>query len=199
MALTSRSSTEKDIARVKSQLKDLDKSRAAFVAATAQHADLLQQLQARQADFDSIRMGEPGIPRYLKAFSNLTPENVYLTRLSTKFLSETDEQKADEAERKEAASMLSMESIMSSFTKSFGDPLGAINQEEVKIPPVKRPIYGRVIEAEGVVYPQGLLTDVELVDYVFNLENSGHFRDVAVDSMSTTEDGRVKFRILCGL
>jgi hypothetical protein len=199
-ALGARSRVESELAKIEGRLKDLDKSRASFVVATQQHAELEEQLKSRQVDYDSIRMGEPEIPRYLKAFSNLTPENVYLNKVATKFLNETDEEKAQaEDAAKEGEAGLNVESIMASFTKSFGDPLSAANQQKTQAPPVKRPVYGRVIEIEGLIYPQGTLTDVQLVDYVFNLENSGHFRDVAVDSMSTTEDGRVKFRIICGM
>ncbi len=199
LALGSRNNIETEIKKIQAQLIDLDQSRANFIASSTQYADLVQQLRGRQADYDSIRIGEPEIPRYLKAFSNLTPENVYLSKLATKFLSETDEEKAAEEEEKNAPASLSMESIMGSFTKSFGDPLSAANQEKSQAPPVKRLVFGRVIEVEGVIYPQGTMTDVQLVDFVFNLENSGHFRDVAVDSMSTTDDGRIKFRILCGM
>ncbi len=200
LALGTKSKVESELSNIHGHLKDLDQSRATFVASTAQYEELVSQLKARQVDYDSIRMGEPEIPRYLKAFSNLTPENVYLNKLATKFLNETDEEKAlEEAESKEAPTALNMESIMSSFTKSFGDPLSAANLQKTQAPPVKRPVFGRVIELEGMIYPQGTMTDVQLVDYVFNLENSGHFRDVAVDSMSTTDDGRVKFRIICGM
>jgi len=198
IALGARRSAESEMANIQNQLKDLDKSRAQFVEATASYENLLEQLKARQVDYDSIRMGEPEIPRYLKAFSNLTPENVYLNKMATKFLNEVDLPE-EEAKSSEEQPAISMENIMSSFTKSFGDPLSAANLEKNQAPPVKRPVFGRVIELEGVIYPQGTMTDVQLVDYVFNLENSGHFRDVAVDSMTTTEDGRVKFRIICGM
>ena len=88
---------------------------------------------------------------------------------------------------------------MSTFTKSFGDPLSANNAKKTQAAPVKRPVFGRVIELYGTIYSFGTMTDVQLVDFVFSLENSGHFRDVAVDSMAVAESGKVKFRIICGI
>src|SRR3990172_2346146 len=114
------------MSEINKQLKDLNQSRVKFFDSTSQFEELVQQLHARQADFDSIRMGEPEIPRYLKAFSNLTPENVYLNKLATKYVSETDEEKdEEETGQVDAPIQFKMESVMSSFTKSFGDPLSA--------------------------------------------------------------------------
>jgi len=60
-------------------------------------------------------------------------------------------------------------------------------------------VFGRVLDLRGNVYAQGSLTDVQLVDFVFALENSGWFRAVSVDSTATQTDGRRYFRIICGI
>lgn len=199
LALSEYHQSELQFEEIKQQLSDLDEWRTKSFEAEAQFAKLAAELRDRQADYDSIRIGEPDIPRYLRAISNLTPENLYLQKIETKYLSETDSSKlASEREATNPNSM-SMESVLENFSKSFGDPFADKNKEDSQAPPVKRAIYGRVIEMDGAIYPQGTLTDVQLVDFVFSLENSGHFRDVAVDSMSVESSGKVVFRILCGI
>jgi len=199
LALSSLNRGEENFEKIKQQLKDLDQWRSKSFAAEAEFAKLTTELRDRKADFDSIRIGEPDIPRYLKAISNLTPENLYLEKIETKFIGGEDSSKIATEVEKNDPNAMDMESVLEKFSKSFGDPFAAENEAKAKAPPVKRPIYGRVIELSGIVYSQGTLTDVLLVDFVFSLENSGHFRDVAVDSMSAEQSGKVAFRILCGL
>jgi len=199
MALTAKSSTEREFAKIQQQLLDLDQWRAKSTSMETQFAALTAELQDRQADFDSIKIGEPDIPRYLKAISNLAPENIYLDRIETKFLTENEDELEASKSKQATPELFSFESMMSTFTKSFGDPLASDREKTAQAPPVKRPIYGRVMEMSGAIYPHGTMTDVQLVDFVFSLENSGHFRDVAVDSMAVESSGKVNFRILCGL
>lgn len=197
MALKSRGSVEDEFNRVGAKLKDLDLWRSKSQAAEVQFAELGAQFADRKADFDSIKIGEPEIPVYLKALSNLVPENIYLEKLGTRYVPEVDEATSSASEVGGNVKTVDMNSILTAFTKNFGDPLAV--QEAATQPKVKRPVFGRVLEINGSIYPQGTMTDVRLVDFVFSLENSGYFRDVAVDSMGTLSSGKVRFRIFCGI
>ncbi len=201
LAVRQRMVTEVEYEKIKSQLSDLDLWRTRSFAAEEQFNKLASELGDRQSDYDSIKTGDPEVSSYLKAFSNLVPENVYLEKLETKFLPEvaSDSSSATSSSPAPGGGSFGFESMMSTFTKSFGNPLSGANSQQNRAAPVKRPVFGRVIELNGTIYPFGTMTDVQLVDFVFSLENSGHFRDVAVDSMAVIEAGKVKFRIICGI
>ena len=64
---------------------------------------------------------------------------------------------------------------------------------------MKRHVKGKIMEIDGSVYPLGRLTDVRFVNFVYTLENSGWFSEVAVDSVHKQESGKVEFKIICGL
>jgi len=191
---------ERDYEKVHAEIADLDKVRGQFLEAEAQVQDLTRAFAERRQDFESIRIGEPEIPRYLKAISNLVPDNIYLVQMQTLFVPEVEEKSSNTKKSKspDEPAGFNIGDILTSFSSAFGSPLTA-GDDSVRARISKRPIFGRVLELEGNLYPQGRLTDVQLVDFVFTLENSGHFRDVAVDSVAVLANGRLRFRILCGI
>jgi len=189
----------REFENIQTQVKDLKLYRDRFFASQAEFDKLAAEFAERKLDYESIRIGDPNIPCYLRAISNIVPDNLYLTRMLTTFVPAADENAPSavrDTSKKEI--ILDTETVMRNFTANYGNPL-AERQDTVKAAPVKKSIFGRVIEMEGRIYPLGTLTDVQLVDFVFALENSGHFRDVAVDSIITLPNGRVHFRVICGI
>jgi hypothetical protein len=170
-------------------------ARDAFVAAKADFERSAAELAIRDQDFAQIRIEDPEIKAYLKSLSNLVPENIYLERLRTRFIPQL-EQLAQAANAKKGAKP---EDEVVAPPKTIYSILAEHTDDQGQFVNVKRPVYGRVLEVMGNVYPQGSLTDVQLVDFVFSLEKCGYFRDVAVDSAATLENGKVQFTILCGI
>jgi len=180
---------------LKEQLATLPVARDAFVAAKADFERSAAELAIRDQDFAQIRIEDPEIKAYLKSLSNLVPENIYLERLRTRFIPQL-EQLAQAANAKKGAKP---EDEVVAPPKTIYSILAEHTDDQGQFVNVKRPVYGRVLEVMGNVYPQGSLTDVQLVDFVFSLEKCGYFRDVAVDSAATLENGKVQFTILCGI
>ena len=194
---------------LESSLSSLSEQRNAFSTAKAQFDRLVRELATRENDFSSIRIGNPEIPTYLRALTFLVPRNIYLERLKTGFISE-EEQKAAEVNPEQGAPNIGTLGQTNLDSAQFGlvsvdqilanlKGVPAATGEALLPPKVKRLILGRIVELEGNVYRLGSLTDVQLVDFVFALENSGYFREVAVDSVASLDDGNIWFRILCGI
>jgi len=131
---------------------------------------------------------------YIRAFSHLVPPDVYLTRLATRINPLPGEEPQPPPEEKKTKK-LTLEDVLAAMQEE------PVEEEEEKAPrpKPKKHIYGRVIELEGDVYPMGSMTEMLLVNFVFSIENSGYFRDVAVDSATTLDDGRLFFKITCGI
>jgi type IV pilus assembly protein PilM len=180
---------QQQIKSLNEQLKDLAQRRANFMVAKAEFDRINGGLAVRDQDFQAIRIADPRLLDYLRTLSFLVPENIYLEQLRTRFIPEVEEQ-AVKGAKKEEEELKEPQTIYSILAKQMSP--------EGKFIGVKRPVFGRVLELNGDVYPQGAITDVQLVDFVFALEKSGYFRDVAVDTVATQENGKVKFTIFCG-
>ena len=155
------------------------------------------ELAFRKTEFAELQIGNPDIPVYLRVFSHLTPRNIYLTQVKTNFVPEIEEVKVKvdpkakkDNEPESQSTKMSMAEMISLLDK---------DKDEFEIQKRKRPVFGSVMEVSGIVYYQGALTDVQLVDFVFSLENSGYFRDVVVDSAAAQSDGSMFFSIICGI
>ncbi|MFH0766409.1 MAG: pilus assembly protein PilM, partial [Calditrichota bacterium] len=205
LALSRLNQTEHKSESIKGQLVNLNKQRAAYMVAKAHFDQLNADFNARQTDFDALRTGNPEIPLYFRTLSHLVPSSIYLERVQTLFIPEIEEikkkkepakpaakKKTDEPE--EPVEKISVEKILAKLQPGDGE-----EEEEWIIEQRKRPVFGRVLDVRGNVYSQGSLTDVQLVDFVFALENSGYFRAVSVDSTASQADGRRYFRIICGI
>lgn len=196
MALIELGHVEVESDSIKGKIVNLDMLRQKFISTKTEFDQKTAELISRENDFNSVMIGIPDIPVYIKAFSNLVPPNIYLTRLHTLIIPEEyePEPKVEEEETGEPGKKeVDMEKILAALQ-------GAPEEEEEEPPPKpKRLIFGRVIEIEGNVYPMGSLTDMQLVNFVFALENSGFFREIAVDSAATLDDGRLKFKVICGI
>ncbi len=196
LALIELEKVEIEAETITGQIVNLDKYRKQYMAIKVEFDQKTTELNGRDSDFASVKIGIPDIPMYIKALSNLVPPNIYLTRMHTLIIPEEDipppkagKKETEETEKKE----VDMEKILAALQ---GEPE---EEEEAPPPKPKRLIFGRVIEIEGCVYPMGSLTDMQLVNFVFSMENSGYFREIAVDSAATASDGRLQFKVICGI
>ncbi len=192
MALKSLDSSDIQHNLLKSQITELDNYRAQFLVTKAEFDKFNAEMAGRRQDFESIRIGDPEITNYLQLLSHLVPSNIYFDRIRTRFIPKGKKPEAAEEEGQGA-------DTTSSRLEEFNRIKSDLTLENGETRPVKRPVYGRTLELKGHVYPQGSITDVQLVDFVFALESSGYFREVAVDSLTTLDSGKVRFTIICGI
>lgn len=207
MALSNLKATEMTYNSVKNQLVDLKKNRSVFATNKATFDNLMSEMQGREADFRQIMLGNSEIPLFLKALSHVVPDNVYLERIETNYIEQIvvpepeEEKKPEKSNKKNKWLTGEIEQTTIDVNKVISgiiSPQDTAKGEEA-VPRIKRLIFGHVLELSGNVYPQGSLTDVQFVDFVFGLENSGWFREVAVDSVKTLPDKKIWFKIICGI
>lgn len=201
LSIIENNSASVKVGTIRSQLTDLVKHRTAYFTAKEEAERKASELAMRKSEFTDLQVGNSDLPIYLRAFSHLTPRNIYLTKLKTSFISEIEEVKVkvdkkskDKLEEEIAeAKRVNIDEVISLLDLDKGP------EDDFEIQKRKRPVFGKVIEVAGMVYYQGALTDVQLVDFVFSLENSGFFRDVAVDSATAQTGGNLYFNIICGI
>lgn len=192
-----------------SELKDLDQVRAQYFATNAQLQSALSSWNEKKGEYDALKEEDPAMVGYLKAISQVVPEHIYLTFLQTTYRTppsspagtgRSDTLRAI-AESPMVVSLANpREALARSMASLVGSGQGATAPADTaQSPMLKRNVYGRLLTLEGFSYPAGDLTDVYLVNFVFTLENTGQFREVVVDSIKRLDDGKLFFRILCGL
>ncbi len=198
MALSERNGAESEYESLKKQLTGLVKHRTDYLLAKAQVDNLQNQLIQRGEDFSTIAEKAPEIPKYLQLLSNLVPSYIYLDQLRTRYIIDPNTgDESSESEVKNVSEAEVPENFKPTYDRVLADLLGKREEEQVEMK--KRPIYGKVLEIEGKVYLQGTLTEVRLTNFIYDLETSGWFRDVAIDSYEHLESGRIGFKIICGL
>ena len=198
LALSELNATESDHDKLKKKLTGLVRHRTDYLVAKAQVDKLQTQLIQRGEDFAVIAEKAPEIPKYLQLLSNIVPSFIYLDRLRTRYIVDP---KAMEEPPEPGEEGVSEEKIPEAFKPTYDRVLAELlgKGEEEQIEMKKRHIYGKVLEIDGTVYRQGTLTDVKLTNFIYDLENSGWFREVAIDSFERTVSGMIKFKVICGL
>jgi len=198
LALSELNATESEHNELKKKLTGLVKHRTEYLVAKAQVDKLQTQLIQRGEDFAVIAEKAPEIPKYLQLLSNIVPSYIYLDCLRTRYIVDP---KAMEEPPEPGEKSVSDEEIPEAFKPTYDRVLAELlgKREEEQIEMKKRHIYGKVLEVDGTVYQQGTLTDVRLTNFIYDLENSGWFREVAIDSFERTESGMIKFKVICGL
>ncbi len=208
MALTGLHLTEAEYSKIKGKLPELIKARTGYIITNQKQTELSSELTKRTNDFDEIREVAPEMKNYLVLISSLMPTHIYLDNLQTRFVTEkkkviseeqrlAQEQKAAREEREKGTESEISVDIKPTYDMVFAELFE--KSEEEKVEAMKRKILGKVLEMEGELYSQGSLTDVKFANFVYSLENSGWFRDVAVDSVERLETGKLRFKIICGI
>ena len=208
MALTGLHSTEAEYSRIKGKLPELIKARTGYIITNQKLTELSSEMAKRTNDFDEIREVAPEIQNYLVLISSLIPTHIYLDNLQTRFVTEkkkvisekeqlAQEQKAAMEERGKGTEAEIPVNLKPTYDLVFAELFEKTEEERTEA--MKRKILGKVLEMEGELYPQGSLTDVKFANFVYSLENSGWFRNVAVDSVERLETGKLRFKIICGI
>ena len=200
LALQELNAVETEYNSLKGKLKGLVKHRANYLAAFAEVGKQRGELSQRQEDFTAIAEKALEIPNYLQLLSNLMPSYIYLDRLQTKYIINPhlmEEEPPDPSKKGKEDEVEMPDEFKPTYDKVLADLHGKAEDEQRELK--RRPIYGKVIELDGVIYEQGSLTDVKLTNFIYDLENSGWFREVAIDSYKRIESGRIKFKVICGL
>ncbi len=193
-------STEFNYNNLQDKLTTLNQNRAEYLIAKTKFDKVNTEFIERQVDFDEIRITAPDISQFMKVISNLIPSYVYLESMTTKYIPQIEEievekepEEGEEGEEGSAIKLISVDEIMHDIKNIRATG----TEKEMRL--IKRAVYGRVLVLEGVVYPQGSLTDVQAIDFVYGVESSGWFRDVAVDKTEKLENGKIRFTIICGI
>jgi len=208
MSLTGLHSTKVEYSKIKGKLPELIKARTSYIITKQKQTELSSELTKRTNDFDEIREVAPEMKNYLILISSLMPTHIYLDNLQTRFVTEkknviteeqrlAQEQKAAREEREKGTETEIPVDLKPTYDIVFAELFEKTEEERAEA--MKRKILGKVLEMEGELYPQGSLTDVKFANFVYSLENSGWFRDVAVDSIERLETGKLRFKIICGI
>ena len=201
IALTDLRTTKIEHKDIESKLTGLTKYRTLYLAAKSKLDKLQTEMYGRKEDYTNIAEGTEDIPEYMQLLSNVVPNHIYLDKLQTRYVNregafkeEYDPDDPDGTGKKEE---LEEETVIPTYDMIIAELSGKNEEEQLEM--MRRPIYGKVLVMEGIIYPLGALTDMQLVNFIYSLENSGWFRDVAVEEINRAQTGKIQFKIVCGI
>jgi type IV pilus assembly protein PilM len=190
--------TQAEYDSLRKKLVDLNKYRSAYLVTKSKHDNLAADINQRKNDFELIAEVAPDMSEPLKALSHLVPASFYLDSINTFFVPEViAKDKEKKRKKKDMDEEKEEELKVLTYDEIVTDLIGKDDEEKDEI--MRRKIFGKVMSFNGMVYPLGRLTEVQFANFVYSLESSGWFRDVAVQEVEKLSNGKVKFKITCGL
>lgn len=190
--------TEIENIELHKRLSGLAKQHDSFLATKTEYDRLRIELDQRHNDFARIRENSYELQEFLRVLSHLVPSSFYIENIRTNYVVEPE---IPEEEKELLESKEELEALEEELPLTYDEVLAGLfeKQGEEKTRLMKRPVHGKVMEICGMVYPLGKLTEVRFANFVYSLENSEWFREVAVDSVYKHPNGKVEFKIICGL